>query len=158
MKHWDPGTFPALRTLCTWCCCTGMLASFPDSPGLFLYPFATFPNKQDEMVVIISFTLLGERDFLFRNQQKNNMGKDCLWMIKIYTHRLRSLVTAPGQSSQNKTGESQKCELRWWTDKSYCLALPCSLFWSKAASPITFSLVTGSDCQHWDWRNPVNSL
>lgn len=35
---------------------------------------------------------------------------------------------------------------------SHCLAFLYSLFWSKVASPITFSLDTVSHCQHWDQR------
>lgn len=54
---------------------------------------------------------------------------------------LRSKSMEACQHSMNRTAKSQEGELTFGTGKSHCLAFHCSLFYSKAASPITFPLL-----------------
>lgn len=77
-------------------------------------------------------------------------------MIKMRAHthmqRCKEHTQLCGHAAMSvyKRAENQEGELTFGTDKSHCLAFLYSLFGSKAASPITFSLDTASHCPHRD--------
>lgn len=93
-----------------------------------------------------------------RSQEKNYHRGNTIykWLKCVHTHTRRdaesTLSSVVMQPCPWTRAENQEGEFTFGTDKSHCLAFLYSLFWSKAASPITFSLDTASHCQHRDWR------